>query len=221
MNRLYTFLFTLLLIPILVYAGTTGKLKGKITDLDSGEPLVGANVLVLGTSFGAATDVNGEYTILNLDAGTYDVKASYIGYQTITTSDVRINADLTTELNFQLPAEGVNVGEVVVVSQRPLINKSNTNAQRITTSDDIASLPVRGIDNILALTPGVVFQDKTNYVRGGRQDEVKYYIEGTNVTNPYLGGSDLNISQDALEEISVQAGGYTAEFGGANSGIVR
>ncbi len=221
MNRLYTFLFTLLLIPMLVYAGTTGKLKGKITDLDSGEPLVGANVLVLGTSFGAATDVNGEYTILNLDAGAYDVKASYIGYQTITTSDVRVNADLTTELNFRLPAEGVNVGEVVVVSQKPLINKSNTNAQRITTSDDIASLPVRGIDNILALTPGVVFQDKTIYVRGGRQDEVKYYIEGTNVTNPYLGGSDLNISQDALEEISVQAGGYTAEFGGANSGIVR
>ena len=221
MNRLYTFLFSLLLIPTLIYAGTTGKIKGKITDLDSGEPLVGANVLVVGTSFGAATDVNGEYTILNLDAGTYDVKASYIGYQTITISDVRINADLTTELNFQLPAEGVNVGEVIVVSQKPLINKSNTNAQRITTSDDIASLPVRGIDNILALTPGVVYQDKTIYVRGGRQDEVKYYIEGTNITNPYLGGSNLNISQDALEEISVQAGGYTAEFGGANSGIIR
>ena len=221
MRKMYTILFSLLLIPSMVYAGTTGKIKGKITDLESGEPLVGANVLVIGTSFGAATDVNGEYTILNLDAGTYDVKASYIGYQAITISDVRVNADLTTELKFQLPVEGVNVGEVVVVSQKPLINKSNTNAQRITTSDEIASLPVRGIDNILALTPGVVFQDKTIYIRGGRQDEVKYYIEGTNITDPYLGGSDLNISQDALEEISVQAGGYTAEFGGANAGIVR
>lgn len=221
MNRWFTFLFSLLLIPTLMYAGTTGKLKGKITDLDSGEPLVGANVLVIGTSFGAATDVNGEYTIQNLDAGTYDVKASYIGYQAITISNVRVNADLTTELNFQLPAEGINVGEVVVISQKPLINKSNTNAQRITTSEDIDALPVRGIDNILALTPGVVYQDKTIYVRGGRQDEVKYYVEGTNVTNAYSGGSNLNLSQDALEEISVQAGGYTAEFGGANSGIIR
>ena len=221
MNRLYTFLFTLLLIPILVYAGTTGKLKGKITDLDSGEPLVGANVLVLGTSFGAATDVNGEYTILNLDAGTYDVKASYIGYQTITTSNVRVNADLTTELNFQLPAEGVNVGEVVVVSQKPLINKSNTNAQRITTSDEIEALPIRGVNNIIALTPGVVLQDNTLFIRGGRQDEVGYYLEGTNITDPVVGGRKVTIVQDALEEISVQAGGYNAEFGGANSGIVR
>ena len=122
--KIIYFIFSLLLIPSLIYAGTTGKIKGKITDLESGEPLVGANILVVGTSFGAATDVNGEYTILNLDAGTYDVKASYIGYQAVTTSNVRVNADLTTELNFQLPVEGINVGEVVVVSQKPLINKS-------------------------------------------------------------------------------------------------
>ena len=220
MNRWLTILFSLLVLPTILLA-QSGNIKGIVTDLTSGEALVGANVLVVGTSLGAATDVNGEYTIRNLSAGTYEVRASYIGYQAITTTNVRISSGLTTELKFQLPAEGISVGEVVVVSERPLVNKSNTNAQRITTSDDIESLPVRGVDNILALTPGVVFQDQQIYVRGGRQDEVKYYVEGTNVTNAYLGGSNLNLSQDALEEISVQAGGYTAEFGGANSGIVR
>jgi len=221
MKRWFTFLFSFLLLPMLVHASTVGKLRGTITDMDTGEPLIGANVVMVGTSFGAATNINGEYSILNLEAGTYEVKASYIGYQTITISNVRVNADLTTELNFELPAEGITVAEIVVLSEKPLINKSNTNALRITTSDDIDALPVRGVDNILALTPGVVLQDKTIYVRGGRQDEVKYYVEGTNITNPYLGGTNLNLSQDALEEISVQAGGYTAEFGGANSGIVR
>ena len=221
MNRITTILFLFLLLPTLALAGTTGKLTGKVTDKGTGEALVGANVIVQGTSFGAATDINGDYTIFSLDAGVYEVKCSYIGYQSFTISNVRVNADLTTELNFQLTAEGVQVGTVEVVAQKPLINKSNTNAQRITTSEDIAALPVRGIDNILALTPGVVLQDKTIYVRGGRQDEVGYYIEGTNVTNPYLGGSNINISQDALEEVSVQAGGYTAEFGNANAGIIR
>lgn len=221
MNRWFTLLFSLIFIPTLVLMAQTGRMRGKVTDLTSGEPLIGANVIVVGTSFGAATDVNGEYSISNLSAGTYEVKASYIGYQTITQVNVRVNADLTTQLNFQLPAEGISVGEVVVVSERPLINKSNTNAIRTTTSDVIEALPVRGINNIISLTPGVVIQNNNVYIRGGRSDEVGYYLEGTNITNPVFGGRAVTIIQDGVEEIQVQAGGYTAEYGGANAGIVR
>jgi outer membrane receptor protein involved in Fe transport len=221
MNRWFTLLFSLLLLPTLVLVAQTGKMNGKITDQTNGEPLIGANVIIVGTSFGAATDVNGQYSISNLSAGIYQVKASYIGYQAITQTNVRVSADLTTELNFQLPAEGISVGEVVVVSERPLINKSNTNAIRSTTSDVIETLPVRGINSILALTPGVVLQNNNIYIRGGRVDEVGYYLEGVNITNPVSGGRAVTIIQDAVEEIQVQAGGYTAEYGGANAGLVR
>ncbi len=221
MKRWFTLLFSFLLLPMLVQAGTVGKLRGTITDMDTGEPLIGANVIIVGTSFGAATNIDGEYSILNLEAGTYDVKASYIGYQTITVSNVRINADLTTELNFELPAEGITVAEVVVLSEKPLINTSNTNAIRNLTSDDFEKLPLRGINSLLAFAPGVILQDNTIYVRGGRLDEVGYYLEGTNITNPLQGGRQVTLSQDAIEEIQVQSGGYTAEFGGANSGIIR
>lgn len=221
MNRWFTLLFSLLLFPSLVLMAQSGKMKGKVTDLTNGEPLIGANIIIVGTSFGAATDINGEYSISNLNAGTYDVKASYIGYQAITQTGVRVSADLTSELNFQLPAEGISVGEVVVVSERPLINKSNTNAIRSTTSDLIETLPVRGVNNILKLTPGVVLQNNQLFIRGGRVDEVGYYLEGANITNPVLGGRGVTIVQDAIEEIQVQAGGYTAEYGGANAGIVR
>ena len=220
MNRWFTILFALLLLPTLMLA-QTGKIKGKVTDLSSGEPLIGANILVVGTSLGAATDVNGEYTIFNLQAGVYEVKSSYIGYQTITVTNVRVSADLTTTTNFQLPSEGFTVDEVVVVSERPLINPSNTNAIRTTSSDIIEDLPVRDFNNILALTPGVVLQNQNIYIRGGRVDEVGYYLEGTNITNPVLGGRGVNIVQESVEEIQVQAGGYTAEYGGANAGIVR
>ena len=116
MKRLITILFFFLLLTGIVLAGTTGKLKGKVTDQQTGEPLIGANVLMIGTSFGAATNINGEYTIGNLEPGSYEVRFSYIGYQTKTISNVRINTDLTTELNMQIEPEGVQVGEVLVVA---------------------------------------------------------------------------------------------------------
>lgn len=221
MKRWVTVLLSFLLLPMLLLAGTTGKIKGKIVDQTNGEPLIGASVIIVGTSFGAISDINGDYSVSNLTAGTYTVKASYIGYQSTTISNVRVNVDLTTDLNFKLTSEGIAVGEVLVVSERLLINKSNTNAIRATTSEVIDALPVRGLNNIISLTPGVVLDNGSVFVRGGRVDEVGYYLEGTNVTNPVYGGRDVTIIQDAIEEVQVQAGGYTAEFGGANAGIIR
>lgn len=220
MRKISTVLFAFLVLPILVY-GQTGILRGKVTDLSTGESLIGANIIIMGTSFGAATDINGQYTIPNVGVGTYEIRASYIGYQSITQTNVRIISGLTTELNFQLPGEGIQVDEVVVVSERPLIQKDNTNKIRTTTSDDINNLPVRGVDNIVTLTAGVVQEANAIFIRGGRQDEVGFYLEGVNIKNPELGGRAVTIPQDALEEIQVQAGGYTAEYGGSNAGIIR
>lgn len=220
MKRIFTVLLIFLTLPVVALA-QSGQLRGTITDLETGEPLLGANILVVGTTQGAATDINGEYVILNLFADTYEVRATYIGYQAQTFQNVRVIAGLTSELNFQLAAEGIQVGEVEVVAERPLVNKYNTNAQRITTSEDIDALPIRAVDNIYALNPGVVVQDNTVFIRGGRQDEVGFYLEGTNITDPVVGGRQVSLIGDALEEIQVQSGGYTAEFGGANAGIIK
>ena len=221
MNRLITVLFFFLVLPGIMLAGTTGKLKGKVTDQQSGEALIGANIIIVGTSYGAATDVNGEYTILNLNASTYEVRCSYIGYQAKTFENIRISSDLTTELNIQLAPEGITVGEVVVTAEKQLVNKSNTNAIRNMNSDDFQNLPVRGMNSLLNLTPGVIVSDNQVYVRGGRLDEVGFYLDGMSVTDPMAGGRNIQVSEDAVEEIQVQAGGYTAEFGGSNAGIIR
>ena len=221
MKKSFTFFTLLLLIPVLINAATSGKIKGIVVDATTQEPLIGANVIIMGTSFGAATDVNGEYSISNLEADTYVVRASFIGYQAITISNVRVSSDLTTELKFELPSQDISVAEVSIVAQRPLVNKSNTNAIRVTTSDDIEALPVRGMANIIGLSAGVVLKDNTVFIRGGRLDEVGYYLEGISVRNPVTGGSGVTVAQDAVEEVQVQAGGYTAEYGGANAGIIR
>lgn len=220
MNRIFTVLLFFLVLPVVALA-QSGQLRGTITDQETGEPLLGANVLVVGTTQGAATDINGEYIILNLFADVYEVRASYIGYQAKTIQNIRVVAGQTLEVNFQLAAEGIEVGEVEVIAERPLINKYNTNATRLMTSDDIDAVPVRGVDNLYAIIAGVIVQNNTVHIRGGRQDEVGYYLEGTNITDPVVGGRQVTLVQDALEEIQVQSGGYTAEFGGANSGIIK
>ena len=207
-------------IPYMAFAGN-GRIKGKVTDLTTGEALVGANVLVVGTSLGAATDVNGEYVILNLDAGSFTVKASYLGYQSITMTQVRVNTDLTTEVDFQLPAEEISVGTVTIVAQKPLIKKDATSSIRNVTGEDISNLPVRGVTNIIGLQAGVVNDEGTIHIRGSRADEVGYYLEGISIADPDAGGRAVTISNDAVEELQVESGGFTAEFGGSNAGIIR
>jgi outer membrane receptor protein involved in Fe transport len=218
-RRLFILLLVTCLLPALLLAAN-GKIKGKVTDAGTGEPLVGANVVVFGTSMGAATNTVGEFVILNVPVGTYSLKTSYVGYQAITIANIRVNADLTTDANFQLPAEGVTVATVEIIAQRPLVNKSATNAVRIIDNEFFGNIPGRGTNIAIAVQPGVVVQNNNVYIRGSRPDEVGYTVDGVNVTNKLVGGNGLYIAAEAVEQIQIQAGGYNAEFGSANAGIV-
>ncbi|MGA9406310.1 MAG: TonB-dependent receptor [Bacteroidota bacterium] len=215
-----TLLVVFLLFPTAVLMAAGGKIHGKVTDHETGEALVGATVRVDGTSFGATTDANGVYNIVNIDAGTYTLKASYIGYQQITISNIEVHIGLIAEANFALPAEGVKVGTVVIVAQRPLVEKSATNEVRILNGDFLNTIPIRNVTEAAALQPGVVLRNNMVYMRGSRADETGYSLEGVNVTDIYNGGRGVTISPDAVEQMEVQTGGYPAEYGGANGGIV-
>ena len=221
-RKIYTVLLLMLFTSSFALAQTSGRITGMITDKESGEPLIGANVIVVGTSFGAASDVNGEYIIRQVPPGNYSVKASYIGYQDVTVSGIRVVGGLTAAQDFQLSSSKITTGEVVIVSKRPLIEKSSTNAMRIVGAEDIAALPVRDVNQIVALQPGVVQQNGYTYIRGSRADETGYLLEGADVKNVLNrnGGSLVDVTPDALQEILVQAGGYTAEYGNANAGII-
>lgn len=200
----------------------TGRVSGKVTDKQTGEPLIGANIIILGTSLGAATNVNGEYTIYNVFPGTYSVKASFIGYQDVTIQNIVVNAGLTTRLNFELSSKEIATEEIVIISKRPLIEKTSTNAIRIVDIEQIEKIPTRDLNAIIALQPGVVQQNGLIFIRGSRPDETGYLVEGTDVKDVLnrRGGSLVSVIPDAIQELSVQAGGYTAEFGNANAGIV-
>lgn len=219
------FILVALLVPVLLFA-QTGKISGKIVDRETKEPLVSANVSVDGTTLGAVSDIEGHFIILGVPPGAYVVKSSYVGYQTITISNVRVSTGLTTELNFDLPPEAVQVPQVVIIADRPLVKKDQTNTLRVTTADEINTLPIRGTANVAALQASVVKNEGSNllYIRGGRSEEVSYLVDGVSVNNPLSGNASAafnNINQNAIEELQIQTGGFNAEYGSAMSGVIN
>jgi outer membrane receptor protein involved in Fe transport len=219
-RKLFAVLFAAVLLPALVLA-QDGKLRGRITDRDSGEPLVGANVFVEATNLGAACDINGDYVILSVRPGVYTLRVSYVGYNQFTISNVRVSSNLTTTQDFKLTSSAIQVQAVEIVAERPLVQRNTTNTVRLQTQEDIENLPIRGIQNIMALQAGVVQQGGNLYVRGGRAGEIAYFVDGANVTNPLSNSEMISIIQEAVEELQLQSGGYTAEWGGSSSGIIR
>lgn len=200
----------------------TGRIAGKVLDKQTGEPLLGANVIVEGTSLGAATDLNGEYLISQVPVGFHSVRASFIGYQATITNNIKVISGLTTDINFELQSTDFATGDVIVIAEKPLIEKSATNARRVVGAEDIEALPTRNIDAIVALQPGIVQLNGDTFIRGSRADETGYTLEGADVKDilDRDGGSLVSVTPDAVQEISVQAGGYTAQYGNANAGIV-
>ncbi|MFZ4621722.1 MAG: TonB-dependent receptor [Bacteroidota bacterium] len=220
MKKFFLYVMIFSIIPSIIFAAS-GKIRGQIIDDKTKEALVGASVVIVGTNYGAVTDVEGNFIILNVPPGTYALRSSFIGYQNTVINNIKVSEDLTSEVNFRLISSEVQLSEVVIINDRPLVNKNATNAVRIGTQEDIQKLPVRGVQAAVALSPGVVQQNGNLYIRGGRSDEVGYYLEGANTRSITSGNNLTTVIPDALEEFQVQAGGYTAEYGGANAGIVR
>ncbi|MCF8355731.1 MAG: TonB-dependent receptor [Melioribacteraceae bacterium] len=219
-NKIRFFILSLIfIVPALTYA-QTGKIVGKVTDLETGEALIGANVLIEATSLGAATDENGDFIILNVSPGSYNIKARFIGYKEQLVQSVNVSVNLTTEVDFALPPEDYQTETIVVISERPLVDKNITNSTSVVKGEDIENLPVRGVNSVVSTQAGVVSGRGGLNIRGSRNDAVAYYIDGVLVNNPVFGGAQSGAITNAIEEIQVQAGGYSAEYGGANGGII-
>lgn len=218
MRKIFLLFF---LSQIFLYAGTTGKLSGTIKDAKTGEPLIGANVVIEGTNFGAATNVNGEYVILNIPPGKYNIKFSFIGYESLLMQDVVITVDQTTILSVSLNSQTIQVGEVVVTARTPLIQKDVTSSIAVITREQIESLPVSTFTELLSLQAGVTGSGSNLHVRGGRANEVAYMIDGTLVVDPLLGGLATDINNDAIQEMSLLSGTFNAEYGNSLSGVVN
>jgi outer membrane receptor protein involved in Fe transport len=207
-------------------AGTTGKITGRVYDKNTGVPLPGVNVIIQGTTMGAATNLDGEYFIINIPVGTYTMTASMMGYSPLEVQNVQVSADLTTAIDFPLSETQLDiVREVVVVAERPIVERDVTSSSKRLDGATIERMPVTTFTDVVANQAGAVETGGAYsgglHIRGGRDNEVVYVVDGVIANDPVYMQRGVNIENNAIAEMSVISGGFNAEYGEAMSGIVN
>ena len=222
-KSIITIFAALMMYSVVSFAGTTGKIAGRVTDSETGEGLVGVTVLLDGTAMGAATDMEGYYVILNISPGKYKLSASTLGYNKAAVTEVSVSVDLTTTINFKLSSSVIELkDEVVIVAEREMVKKDLTSSESRVSAGEIKTLPVQEVSAVLSLQSGVtVGRDGGIHIRGGRTSEVAYWVDGVSVSDSYDGGQAVQVDKNSLQELQVISGTFNAEYGQAMSGIVN
>ncbi len=218
------FIFIVLSAFMVSFSQQTGKLSGKVTDAETGESLPGVNVIIKGTYYGAATNINGDFTINNISVGKYNVDISLIGYKTFQYTGVEIEANKTRQLDVKLEETVLTLEQdVVVIGEKPLLDPEETQSKKTISKDEIDALIVENIQNIVTQQAGVVTNNANEiHIRGGRTYENAFLLDGVSVQDPIAGtGFGLQLSASSIEEVEVITGGFNAEYGQATSGIVN
>jgi outer membrane receptor protein involved in Fe transport len=209
----------LFLPTFILFAGETGKIAGKVLDKETGDPLAGANIQISGTLLGSAVNLDGEYFIINIPPGTYELRCTFVGYKEEVITTVRVFIDKTTRVDFQM-SEQVLLGEAVVVTAyRPDEVEVDLTATRQTYDvSEIENLPgMSDVSDIIDLQADV----DGSHFRGGRSGEASFLVGGATIVNPLTNQSTFDPMTIALEQVEVYTSGFSAEYGNAQSGVVN
>ena len=211
-------LFFTLFFAASLQSQTTGKISGSIIDSDTKDPLIAANVIVRNTNLGAATDVEGYYSIVNIKPGLYTLVVDMIGYKQLVLENVRVSVNRTTTIDASLSPTVIQ-GETVVVEVDAITTKKDqTSTIKNISTDQIEKLAVEDLGAIVGMQAGVV----EGHFRGGRTTEVTYLVDGIQIDEVFGGSSSmLSIEPDVIQDLEVITGTFNAEYGNAMSGVVN
>ncbi len=238
---------SMLLVTGLMAQLSTGKIEGVVRDTDTGQLLAGAQVTVEGTRLGNLTNSDGYFFILNIPPGRRDVKFSYTGYQQTTVSNVTVLAGQTMTVNVNLSSTVVELAGITVEAEAdPLIPRDNTVTKRRLTAERMLDIPATILADMLILEAGVQSggsgaRSRGLILRGGRLGEEAMVVDGIMVrnysANVMSGGggwhdsfetggysedaTPLEMTVGAVEEVDIITGGFQAEYGNAQSGIIN
>jgi len=239
----YIFLISGLFVNSFIFSQSRGKIAGNVTDKQTGEPIIGVNVLLVGTNYGAATNINGEYYIIGVPVGIYTLRFSFIGYHTISVENVRVQTDLTTEINIEMESEVIETPEVIISAESKFVQRDITSTRRTYTSEVMINIAgLESSEDVFRLQAGTVIGGRPQrfelaggteiqtrdesvkdiHIRGGRGGEILFLIDGVPVNHPIYGGrSVLDLDISAVEQIELLTGAFSAEYGQAQSGVVN
>ena len=216
--RLLLGVMTLLAFTTTVAWAQTGKIAGEVMDVGTGEPLPGVNVVIEGTTQGATTDRDGYFVILNVSAGSHTLRASFIGFAEQVIEDVSVNINLTTDVDIEMQEEAVGLDEITVQASEPIVKPDiSANVANIDAAS-IENLPIGSVEEVIGLQAGI---EPGMSVRGGDLDQLSFMMDGHSMragrdNTPFMG-----ISYTAIDEVQVQTGGFSAEYGNVRSGLIN
>ena len=200
------------------HAGTTGKISGRVTDKGSAAALPGVNIVLQGTSLGAITDVEGYYTILHIPPGTYTLSASMLGYAKTTVSEVRVLIDQTSRVHVELAETALEGESVTVVAERRVVKEDVATSVAAVSATEIQTLPMTSVNEIVGLQAGI---ESGLVIRGGGAEEALFRLDGRPLRDPRTNQPITGIALSAVKEISVERGGFNAEYGQVRSGLIN
>jgi len=215
--RFITIVIVLLLIVSNTWAGTSGKIAGRFYDEETGEALPGANVMIEGTNLGSSSDIDGRYFIINVPPGIYVLKASYMGHEGMVINDVYVTIDRTTEIDFPMTANVLEGVEVTITAERPLVDKDLTASRQVVSADDMDQSWARDLTEVVEMQSGV----SDGHFRGGTMTESVYLLDNISLNSGLMSDNYTGVNPTTIEEVVVLTGGYNAEYGNAQSGIVN
>lgn len=216
-------LFILFILPIGVQAQSgTGIIEGTITDKKTGETLPGVNIILTGTSLGAATDLDGDYSIKRIRTGDYNVKISYLGFETVLLTGIKVTDGETSRLDYAMNEQVFTSGEeVLVIGEAPIFDVEKSTSSATISRSDIEAAPIRKIEDALQLQSGVIKDPTGLYIKGGRAYETGFVVDGVSAQDPLAGtGFGLDLGANSFSNIEVVTGGVGAEYGDVTSGVV-
>jgi len=202
----------------LLYAGTTGKITGKVVDKETHDPLPGVNVMVQGTTLGASTGLDGYYVILNVPPGNQTIVASMVGYATVTVTDVSVRIDQTSNLDIELTPQAIQATGVEVIAERKIIRRDVSASESAVQPEEITALPVTTLNDVVGLQAGV---ENGMIVRGGSIDQLLLQVDGVTRRDPRNNQPISNIALSSIQEVSIERGGFNAEYGQVRSGLIN
>jgi outer membrane receptor protein involved in Fe transport len=212
------FALLFLLMASICFAGTTGKIAGRVLDKETGEPLIGINVVVKGTSLGSATDIDGYYAILSVPPGVQTIVASMVGYSAVTVNEIRVLIDQTATVDITMAPQAIETAIVDIVAERNVIKKDVSTSVSAVESEEIQSLPVSSVNQIVGLQAGV---EDGMVIRGGSADQLLLQVDGVAQRDPRNNNPIATVALTSIDEVSVEKGGFNAEYGQVQSGIIN
>ena len=216
MARYLLFFLLFSLSATVALAQTT--LEGKVAE-ENGEPVIFANVVLFQNDVQKAvvsTDFDGNYIFSALEAGTYSIEVSYLGFAKQRVTGIKVSAGKVNKLDVEMIPEGVVLDEIVVTEYKvPLVDFDNTTQGATITSENIRQLPTRNINALAATTAGLSSADEGSAVtiRGSRSNATDYYVDGIRVSGSLVPESEI-------EQLQVITGGVEAQYGDVTGGII-